>query len=380
MNAPTIKPLWELYATQVSALKEERYKQLYLMMDREGLDALVVLATATLGRKGNLRFISNYSPISRYGGVIFPRQSDPVLLVPYAVHAYWAETTSWIEDVRTCQDFASEVASILLDAGCERGRIGLAGEESVPGFAKSLSTFLAGTELTTATPALTSLRMNTGEEDLKLVRHAASMADQVFEEAATLIGAGAAESEIFAAAEARLRRLHAEDSLLLIDSTGQQVSPFPTARIIAEGDVVQYSVEPVSPGGQWIQSVRMFSRGRPHRTVQNVVQTCIGALAVAQAELCPGVRIARVASAIAEILEPIAPQGRIPYGHGIGLDNFEAPLLSVESDEMVKDNMLVVIHPALVVEGRSFYLGDTFLVTESGAERLSTYPLEMLVV
>jgi Xaa-Pro aminopeptidase len=124
----------------------------------------------------------------------------------------------------------------------------------------------------------------------------------------------------------------------------------------------------------------MFSRGEPDSMVQNVVQQCIRALDAAQPVLRPGARISDVAGVISEILEPIAPQGTIPYGHGIGMDNFEAPLLSVASDEVAQENMLIVIHPALVVEGQYFYLGDTYRVTKDGAERLSAYPLDLIVV
>ncbi len=206
------------------------------------------------------------------------------------------------------------------------------------------------------------------------------MADQVFTEAASLIAEGATEADVFAAGEAQLRRLDSEECLLLIDSKGQQVMPIPSQRTVAPGDLVQYSVEPVSPGGHWIQSVRMFSRGEPSPLTRRVVDTFTRAISTAQDALGPGVPISEVAGVIAEVLESIAPQGKIPYGHGIGMDNFEPPLLSVDSDVVAKVNMIIVMHPALVVEGRNFYMGDTYLVTETGAERLSQYPLDLIVV
>lgn len=380
MSVSTVKPLWDLYAVPVAKLKQERYGRLLQMMGAEKLDALVVLTTAALGRKGNLRYITNYSPVSRYAGVVFPRRGNPVLLVPYAVHAAWAESISWIEDVRICDDFAAEIVAILHDVGSDSGCIGLDGEDSIPGFATRLAERLASAELVPVAASLAQLRLVTGKVELALARHAAAMADQVLAETVTLIGGGATEAEIFAAGEARLRRLHAEDSLLLIDSIGQQVTPFPTAKSIAVGDLVQYSVEPVSPGGHWIQSVRMFSRGKPTSLVQDVVQKCTQALAAAQAFIRPGIPIAEVAGRIADFLEPIAPQGRIPYGHGIGMDNFEPPLLSVTSKDVVQENMIIVMHPALVVEKQSFYLGDTYVATAEGGERLSTYPLDLIIV
>lgn len=104
------------------------------------------------------------------------------------------------------------------------------------------------------------------------------------------------------------------------------------------------------------------------------------ALATAETALRPGVPLRQVAEQIAAMLEPIAPQGRIPYGHGIGMDNFEAPVLSVDSKVIADKGMVVVVHPALVVAGRHYFLGDTFLVTDTGAEQLARYPLNLTVV
>lgn len=156
--------------------------------------------------------------------------------------------------------------------------------------------------------------------------------------------------------------------------------PIPSQRAVAPGDLVQYSVEPVSPGGHWIQSIRMFSRGEPSPPARRVVETFTDALSVAQAALGPRVPLSEVAGAMAKVLAPIAPRSHTPYGHGIAMDNFEPPLLSVDSDVVTEVNMIVAIHPVLIVEGRRFSLGDTYLVTETGAERLGQYPLELAVV
>lgn len=381
MSEASGKDLWELCSVSVLELRRERYERLYNMMDAEEVDAFVVLASATLGRKGNLRYVTNYSPISRYAGVVFPRHGDPVIFVPYAVHAAWAENIAWVEDIRFSDDFPRDVAALLRDRGIATGHIGLVGEDTVIGFEQALTDRLPEATITLLAGPFAQLRMRKGPLEIYLARHAASMADQVFTEAAILIADGATEAEIFAAGEARLRRLNSEECLLLIDTVGRQVMPIPSQRAVGPGDLVQYSVEPVSPGGHWIQSIRMFCRHAPSPLARRVVGLFADALTATQATLAPGAPISEVANVIAEVLAPIAShQGKPPYGHGIGMDNFEPPLLSVRSDVMVEANMMVVIHPALTVEGRNFYLGDTYLVTDIGAERLSKYSLDLAVV
>jgi Xaa-Pro aminopeptidase len=62
------------------------------------------------------------------------------------------------------------------------------------------------------------------------------------------------------------------------------------------------------------------------------------------------------------------------------MDNFEPPLLGVDSNVVAEVNMIVVIHPVLIAQGRRFSLGDIYLVTKTGAERRGQYPLELAVV
>lgn len=375
------KELWRVAAVDIPALRDTRYRGLRRMLDQQNLDALVVLAPATLGRKGALRYVTNYAPISRYAGVVFPRVGSPVLFVPYAVHAAWADNIGWVDDVRMSSDFAHDSAAALLDLGCGSGRIGLVGEDTLAGFASGLADHLPDADLVGAASALGDLRIVKDPLEVQLARHAAAMADHVFDATTALVAEGATENEVLAAGESQLRRMHAEECLLLIDSQGRQVMPHPAPRRVEVGDVVQYSVEPVSPGGHWIQSIRMFSRGAPDPRVREVVDAIVEALGVAESTLAPGVRLGAVAAAMAEVLNRVTPQrGKAPYGHGIGMDNFEPPLLSADSDVVAQENMVIVIHPALVAEGRNYYVGDTYLVTPSGAERVSHYPLELAVV
>lgn len=374
------KTLWSIAPVSVPALQRERYDGIVGAMDSAGLDALVVLGGAGLGRTGNLRYVSNYAPVSRYAGVVIPRAGDPVLFVPFAVHRAWAENVTWIDDVRLSDDFARDIAGFLADCGHSSGRIGLVGHEVLCDLAEALGARVPRATLVNAASSLTQLRLVTGPVELGLARWSAAAADRVFEAAAQLIADGAREVEIVAAGESQLRRMHAEGCLLLIDSAGRQIAPLPSFRTVQPGDLVQYSVEPVSPCGHWVQSVRMFARGEPPPPIRRVLSTMQEALAVAQSMLRPGTPARAVGTAIADLLAPLAPTGQAPYGHGIGLDNFEPPVVTTDSPVVLESNMVVVLHPGVEVDGRNYYLGDTFLVTPEGGERLGAYPLELTVL
>ena len=70
-------------------------------------------------------------------------------------------------------------------------------------------------------------------------------------------------------------------------------------------------------------------------------------------------------------------------GHGIGLGNHEQPWISRGSEDVLQENMVVSVEPALYFdEIGGFRHSDTVLVTETGYELLTRYPadLEHLIV
>ncbi len=70
-------------------------------------------------------------------------------------------------------------------------------------------------------------------------------------------------------------------------------------------------------------------------------------------------------------------------GHGIGLGNHEQPWLSAGSPDVLAENMVISIEPALYFpQIGGFRHSDTVLVTNTGYERITKYPddLESLIV
>lgn len=70
-------------------------------------------------------------------------------------------------------------------------------------------------------------------------------------------------------------------------------------------------------------------------------------------------------------------------GHGIGMGNHEAPWLSVGSDHVLEENMVISIEPGIYINDiGGFRHSDTVLVTKDGYEILTKFPsdLESLII
>jgi Xaa-Pro dipeptidase len=63
-------------------------------------------------------------------------------------------------------------------------------------------------------------------------------------------------------------------------------------------------------------------------------------------------------------------------GHGVGLDIHEAPILSPESKEILEKCNVITIEPGIYIPHfGGVRIEDTVLITQNGAEKLTTAPI-----
>jgi Xaa-Pro aminopeptidase len=130
----------------------------------------------------------------------------------------------------------------------------------------------------------------------------------------------------------------------------------------------------------WTQTIRVWAVGAPDANVRATHDLCAQALKEAAGMLKPGVTGGDVARTAIHVLKQ-ANGGEIgPLGHGMGLDLVEPPLLRPDDETIVQPGMVVAVHPHLTWRGVSIWIGDTFLVTDGGAARMSTNPVDLLVL
>ncbi len=69
------------------------------------------------------------------------------------------------------------------------------------------------------------------------------------------------------------------------------------------------------------------------------------------------------------------------FGHGIGMNVHENPVISPKSDKILKENMVVAIEPGIYIPGRfGVRIEDTVLVSKEDAHILTKSPKEYCIV
>jgi Xaa-Pro dipeptidase len=121
---------------------------------------------------------------------------------------------------------------------------------------------------------------------------------------------------------------------------------------------------------------------RAHRVMIDVQQ------AVAQRGM-PGIRCGDLYALALDIAEKAElSQGFMGYplpvpfvGHGLGLELDEWPLIGKNSDHILEKGMVVALEPKFIFPGEGVVgVENTFLVTETGMEKLGRFPDDIIIV
>lgn len=152
---------------------------------------------------------------------------------------------------------------------------------------------------------------------------------------------------------------------------------------MGEGPIVLMSYNRVN--GYAAECERTIFLGNPSDRDRKLFETVIEARAIAYSMVKPGTACSDIDAATQDYFTKKGYGDNIIHrtGHGIGLGNHEQPWLSRGSGDVLEENMVISIEPAVYFDDiGGFRHSDTVLVTKDGYEILTKYPsdLESMIV
>lgn len=285
------------------------------------------------------------------------------------------------------------LAALLKHRGLGSGRIAHTSSVSVGVFGK-LRAALPGATWET-TDMVAGLRLTKAPEEIELHRQAAHICD-------SMLAAGRAYIEAALAAGGELPREgeiarhvigHGTDLVYqrydrvvfttklaggLVYAGPNAANPhgLPSSRRVQRGDTLILSLG-AAVLSRFVESERTFVIGEPSADQQRYFETARTAQHVGTEAMLVGRTCAEVN---AECLDVIRGAGMGEYlrhrqGHGIGVQQHEAPWVEDGDATRLEAGMVLSSEPGVYVPGHGGYrISDTVLVTEDGPERLTTYP------
>ncbi len=243
-----------------------------------------------------------------------------------------------------------------------------------------------GCRLRPAGGVVEDLRVVKDQVELGLIRQAARLTSQVFDEVRKLARPGVREVDLAAEVEYRMKRHGAEGVAFETFVASGPRSALPHARAssksLKKNEFVIFDLGAIMDGYA-ADMTRTVYLGSPDARVRRIYQAVLRAEKKGIQAVKPGVRAGSVDSATRRAL---ARDGLGAYfthstGHGVGLEIHEKPRLGRRETQRLPAGSVVTVEPGVYLEGfGGVRIEDTVVVAEGGAEVITSSSKEDWII
>ena len=350
--------------------RDRRHKLIKSMMEKKNISVLIVSSNAAY--PGHVRYFADYRPHSGYAYVVFPYEEEPAIFVRSPIQQQVA-ATRWIEDSIFSSNPAEAIVKRIAKFDFSKKTIGLVGTDNLSfKIYDYINKELHPVTVVDVTKEITDIRMIKSEEEIAIVRQCAKITDQLFSRVKEIAKIGMRELDVYAEMEYFMRKKGIEGAFNLITSGLFPIAPYivPTDRKLGPDDSLLLELTPQYQG-YYTQLTVVHSLEEPNPKMKTLFEIIFQAQTAGLEQLKPGNLASDVGSAIKGVIEKA--DYTMPYsgGHSLGHEHWEPPVLIPGDKTMLKSGMTLVVHPSLMNQNKErTFLGDTYLVTESGWEQL----------
>jgi len=355
-----------------------RYERASQLMERAALDALVVS-----GRDNYWYFtglISYQFDHLMRPQICFLSKGGKAVVLVYGNERGKAQNLPWIGGVKSYVDvpFPQEmIADTLREMGLAEARLGFElGEDQRIGFPANylsrLGEALPKAKIRDGSPALTELRLTKSPLETDAMRQACEISMRAYDRCLPELRAGVTRREVaerlFIALIAEGANPRTPGSLMLNASTSYDDRRYERGdRMVADfgacyegyfGDITRMAIFGATNAEQ----------KKEHQMAWDLIRRCFEAMK-------PGTPIAELSRIANRELEQRGyPKVESPkrIGHGIGLARAEPPSLNEVEKSLHQPGMILALEPKVRTPRGSVHLEEDVLITETGAEFLTS--------
>jgi Xaa-Pro aminopeptidase len=401
MTSPSTSPRYLSLAE-----RDRRYAAIQQRMDADGLDVLILPASANRWEQSmaDSRYVTGIGGFGTETLTVVPRGQAPTAYL-FNRSAWWkGHPNRWVDDVRDGRNaWGRNIIERLGEIGFSRGRIGWSGllggtrtpDGTVPQFTlKAVQTKFPAAEIVDGSAVIQDLRSIKSAEEVAVLEESAGVTDAMVAAMLATARPGVTERAVYAALVHAMLLGGADLPSLLIFASGRGLeighgSFVPTDRVLQDGDLLVNELE-ARIAGYGAQTVAPVWLGQPDPAYRKVADTAEAVFAAVLERLRPGETMQTVTefyNATIERESKGAMKGSFPLMHARGLGDevpavIDAADLEKSGGATLVENMVFVLKPRVrTADGKiSAQVGDTVVVTPSGGRRLGRRKFGLSVV
>jgi Xaa-Pro aminopeptidase len=405
-NRPHTKASWGTMAKDWEAgvnferLKRERFDRAQAAVKARGLGAVLTF------EMDNIRYLTGthigewcrdkmnrYAICPREGGAYLFDPAPPAKRIssPWIADRMEAPISNMLgaipPELNVQSDFAKQIKRVLTEYGVEKEPIGV--DHMEISMLRALEK--EGIEVVDGQQAMLDAREIKTADEIELLRQAASMVDAAYVDLAKAIRPGVRENELVALANYHLYNFGSERVQCVNAVSGMRGKPHShtfSDRIVQPGDIVYIDMMHAYMGYQTCY-YRTFVCGKPNKYQIEAYETASKWLSDAIDMIKPGVTTAEVCQVWPKAEEfgyrDENEAYLLQYGHGLGLGQWERPIISrrfsIDYPTEIKENMVFALETWCGAADGSgaARIEEQVVVTKDGCEIMTNYPSDRLI-
>ncbi len=368
----------------IDSMTVERLQRLQERAARDGLDCVALVPGANLLYLTGLSFHLSERPVVAF----FPVDAPPAILLP-ALEVPKLETALCALDPFPYTDeegpaLAFHQASVALELA--EARIGVEGLRMRLMEARYLERYAPGCELVSADDVLSDLRARKDAREVDQMRRAVDVVETALRATLDQIEIGMTEREVAGVLMAEILHAGGEgvpfEPIVVAGPNAASPHARPSDRPIRAGETIVIDCGAVV-GGYASDITRTVALENLPEEMVRVYEVVREANAAGRERAGPGVAAEEVDRAARAVIEA-AGYGEFfihRTGHGLGLEVHEPPYIVAGNQEPLQPGMTFTVEPGIYLPGKGgVRIEDDVLITPTGAESLTTFPRDLIVL
>jgi Xaa-Pro dipeptidase len=361
----------------------ERRNQLADRIRAHGLDALALVPGPNLTYVTGLSFFLSERPIV----AIFKADGHDAIVLPRleaakVTHTEGMKVFSYTDKEGHEAAFRHACGTL----GLGKSRLGAEGQRMRLMEVQLLERYAPGSRLVMAEDVLADLRMRKDEAELDLMRSAVSATEEALWATIDQVRAGASEREVASMLRIELLRAGGDamafPPIVVAGPNAALPHATPSDRPIGAGETIVVDCG-ATVGGYAADITRTFVIGALDPELTRVYEVVRTANRAGRTAICPDTPAEEIDRAARQAIQDA---GYAEYfihrtGHGLGLEIHEPPYIVAGNRQPLRPGMTFTVEPGIYLPGRGgVRIEDDVLVTEGGAETLTTFSRELMTL
>lgn len=359
----------------------ERLQSLLLSMKDQGWDHVLVTDPK------HVYYLTGFAsdPHERFLGLLLSPANDPVLIVP-ALDANAAEAASTVKNIVTHQDTDNPYLLLKEQIQGSAGTLALEKDQLTVSRYEQLRQHVNADRIEDVGLALRDLRIRKSAEEVKIIKNAVRLVEDVLTQGMDRVKIGISELELVAELEYLMKKLGADApsfaTMVLSGPNTALPHGVPGARRIEAGDLLMFDLG-VYAGGYASDITRTFAVGDLKPEAVNIYETVLAANLAGIQAVKPGVTYGSIDQAARKVIDDAGYGHAFVHrlGHGLGMDVHEYPSVHGLNQDILQPGAVFTIEPGIYLQGvGGVRIEDDVIVTGDGVEVLTSFPKELTVI